>query len=284
MTAVERAILDDQSACARMLSAAAVARELGAPSPSIRIPLGRIQHKISIGIPLLHMESVAIPTGWAVEMLGVIAGDGLAVSIKSGRLDATRALEEALVSHPEHVAELAEHAGVDDRELAIVAAAGVRPLLRNIARRLGPAFDLVAPGVAWTRGYCPVCGAWPSFVLGIDGNETTAVCGRCGTTWPVDATRCGFCADGRTKAGHTITHVGVRWRHDYCRSCTRFVLSPADIGSLEQSDLSERHRQLDVLTIAAGATSELLLGTVRARPHPPAYRLELAEDDTEWDD
>jgi FdhE protein len=48
--------------------------------------------------------------------------------------------------------------------------------------------------VGWNRGYCPVCGAWPSLAqtCGIE-RQRYLRCGRCGSAWQMPRLACAYC-------------------------------------------------------------------------------------------
>lgn len=85
-----------------------------------------------------------------------------------------------------------------------------------------------SPGRPWSQGYCPVCGAWPSFaeVLGVDRARHLR-CGRCGAGWPMPALACTYCAttDHATLGTLVVNDNKSRFAIDVCRGCSGYLKS-----------------------------------------------------------
>ena len=84
---------------------------------------------------------------------------------------------------------LASGAGVDPEVFYAVAALLPMPFLHACNRRWAS-----SKSQAWVEGYCPVCGAWPSFaeVRGIERSRYLR-CGHCGGEWQVHCLSCPYC-------------------------------------------------------------------------------------------
>lgn len=81
----------------------------------------------------------------------------------------------------------------------------------------------------WTQGYCPVCGAWPSFaeVRGIERSRHLR-CGRCAASWAMPVLACTYCASTDHEALGTLVVLDdktSRFSLDVCKSCSGFLKS-----------------------------------------------------------
>jgi len=83
----------------------------------------------------------------------------------------------------------ARAAHIDPAALETVVNLAVWPLLQACGRRL----QAHIPS-GWSRGYCPVCGAWP-VLAELRGLERTRClrCGRCGADWQRPWLACVYC-------------------------------------------------------------------------------------------
>jgi FdhE protein len=153
---------------------------------------------------------------------------------------------------------LAITAGIDPAQAPM-------PLLHACRRRWSDALPK-----AWSRGDCPVCGAWPAFA------ETCGVerarylrCVRCGAAWRVHGLSCPFCANrDHATLGSLVPEDGAPrdgppWAIEVCRRCRGYlkvftVLQPAAPEALLVQDL--KTVELDVAAESRGY----------ARPQGPA--------------
>ena len=168
---------------------------LDSVSPEIRpivLPGPRVRDKLATGVPLLHGEEVYVDGGvvggiW--DRLLTLFADAeewqsdvplVRQALARQRLHAEHATVEALVSHPEHVREIALAADVPAGLVEYLSDLAARPVLAAYARQLAPALGLAA----WERGYCPICGALPAHDASFDdGVEGRLGCVRCATCW-----------------------------------------------------------------------------------------------------
>ncbi|MEJ7930906.1 formate dehydrogenase accessory protein FdhE [Ramlibacter sp. AN1015] len=113
--------------------------------------------------------------------------------------------------------------------------AGLLPMphLHACARRWA-----AGPRAAWPHGYCPVCGAWPTFaeLRGVERARHLR-CGRCGAGWPMPVLACTYCATtdhdtlGALVAEDKKAHFSVDVCHrcsGYLKSCTTLQATPSD--------------------------------------------------------
>src|SRR3712207_4208330 len=185
----------DTLTCARFetapdMAVGAVSAILNAVEPATRpvvLPGPRVRDKLADGVPLLHGEEVYVDGGavratWdrlldVLSELGGASSDVAAVhvALAGHRLHAEHATVESLVSHPEHIQEIARAADAPPDLVECLADLAARPVLAAYARQLAPALRL-AP---WSRGYCPICGAVAEYADRTATEDTLPLrCGR----------------------------------------------------------------------------------------------------------
>lgn len=160
-------------------------------------------------------------TGWPQHAQGTSAEDALAVFLAA--LNGDRAALDLQ----------AWQAGAAPEGWRTLAQLLPMPYLHACARRRA-----AGPGLAWSHGYCPVCGVWPAFAE-LRGVERTRHlrCGRCGAGWPMPALACTYCAttDHNTLGTLVVedkqSNVTVEVCHDcsgYLKSCATLQATPSD--------------------------------------------------------
>ena len=151
----------------------------------------------------------------------------------------------------------------------------------------------------WYRGFCPVCGSWPTLAE-LVGSERRRVlrCGRCGTGWSWIVLLCPYCGnddhrtlgmlhevadqakDGPVPLGEPAAAAGARVDtcercHGYLKAITAFSSYPA--VRLAAEDVATLH--LDIAAAEAGyrrpgnvdvATAGIPRLVREARPSPDA--------------
>jgi FdhE protein len=75
----------------------------------------------------------------------------------------------------------------------------------------------------WRRGTCPLCGGAPDFAAIAAGGQRRLICGRCHTTWPVDALACPFCGERDAGRITSLATAGGPYRVAACTSCGRYL-------------------------------------------------------------
>jgi len=115
------------------------------------------------------------------------------------------------------------------------------PLLLNAAQNVSSEASR-----SWQRGYCLVCGAWPSMVemRGIQ-RERRMRCGCCGSDWLLPVLHCAFCAEiDHHKLGSLLSEGDEQHvRIETCSTCrgylkTLFALTTLPFTTLALKDLS----------------------------------------------
>jgi FdhE protein len=105
-------------------------------------------------------------------------------------LDAIALFTAALSQDRHAIKELSAMPGIDGEAFQAVAALVAVPFLQACNRRWSASIP-----ESWMEGYCPVCGAWPSFaeVRGIERSRYFR-CGRCGGEWQAHCLFCPYCS------------------------------------------------------------------------------------------
>lgn len=251
----------------------------------LRLPGDLARARLAAGTPLLDGLALPIPPAsshlferLAVAMLADPASrqpaEALLNATRGHRLHPEQLIGEAIVSHADHLATLAEGSGVSAALVSTLADLASRPLLAELARRLGPALALVG----WTRRYCPVCGARPIFADTTPHDSTYDVpgeerlrCGRCAAAWVWTPTWCPDCSDGFliVQATFDVPDTG-EWRLLACNQCRSYL-------KIASSQRSDRLANLLLADLASWQLDRQALSLGLARSSEPGRRLEHGE-------
>lgn len=140
------------------------------------------------------------------------------------------------------------------------------PLLLNASRMLSPEASRT-----WQRGYCPVCGAWPSMVemRGIQ-RERSLRCGCCGSEWVLPVLRCAFCDEiDHHKLGSLLREGDEQFvRVETCSSCHGYLKSVTTLGAMPLATLAMK----DLSTVAFDLAAR---DRGFARPSRPGWQLRV---------
>lgn len=189
----------------------------------------------------------------------------------------------------ESIASLADEAGLDQLLLDFVAGFVVSAVLRAMvlatttASENAPESENEEPAPwqkneIWQQGYCPVCGALPSFSWldkpGIDhknaylvggGGKKHLYCGVCGADWAFQRGACPACDKKGSDAIEILQESGQKngERLDWCTSCK---------GYCPCVDLREREFVPDPDAIALGMMHlDMVAAKKKLRPLRPAF-------------
>lgn len=224
--------------------------------------------------PLLAGAVVVVdpsPAGrWLRRLLETAArGEGagaasLAAAARADRLDPLAVLEAAVCQDEARLASLAAALGAEPGALQAAAHLAAMPLVQACGRHLAARIPH-----AWPRGYCPVCGAWPTLaeLCGLE-NARRLRCARCGSEWGIAWLRCPYCGEtGHEQLGSLVPErQGESRKVDVCAACRGYIktvttLRPAPPYGVALEDLATV--DLDVAARARGYT----------RPERPAFPL-----------
>lgn len=185
------------------------------------------------GAPLMHGALLRIDAQRAKRLLRRLAE--LAGVRASGEIDAVAAIRSAISRDDSALAVLAERCDASIDAFTVVAQVAAMPLLMAVAGSLEPHAASV-----WQRGYCPVCGAWPSLaeIRGIE-RERRLRCGCCGADWPLPVLHCGFCDElDHDKLGMLQPEGEEQlWGAETCETCHGYLKAVITYGALSMRAL-----------------------------------------------
>jgi len=145
-----------------------------------------------------------------------------------------------------------------------------RPFKAQSARYLAEDLNLGN----WSRGYCPVCGHWPSLAhIYSDGGQRTLWCMHCDTRWPFPRLQCSYCLNDNQDELELISpESDSPFRMQVCTGCRRYLKEvrssePADKFSFDEIYL--KTHALDFLAQEEGYT----------HPSPLLVRNEGSDDE-----
>ncbi len=120
------------------------------------------------GVPLLHEQTLRVDGARVADLLRHLAGLAaeeaaervrpLRRALDARTLDPLACLQATVMQDTAQLEALAGQAEVAPALLATLAHMAALPLLQACGRQAAPLLE----GVAWGRGYCPVCAAWPT--------------------------------------------------------------------------------------------------------------------------
>ena len=154
-------------------------------------------------------------------------------AVQHGSVDLNAAAKHILADRTNQVDRIARAAKVKPDILSFVLGQIVRPFVEKQAEHIGPAIS----EVHWDKGYCPICGSWPSLSL-IKGKEGRRwlKCSFCGHEWTHLRTACPFCDN---EDSETMEYFYAEKREtervEVCHKCKRYVLSLDMRARVEQA-------------------------------------------------
>jgi FdhE protein len=173
-------------------------------------------------------------------------------------------LEAALCQDHARLTALAEDLGTHPHALAAIAHLAVIPLLQACGRRLASQVPH-----AWSCGYCPICGAWPTLaeVRGLERTRTLR-CARCGAAWRTACLRCPYCneMDYRRLSVLLPEQHGTIGQIDACPTCQGYLKTHTTLQALPAYAIALQ----DLATIALDVAA---LDRGYTRPERPGYAL-----------
>lgn len=199
------------------------------------------EHRVA-GAPLLHEASLRVSSSRATEFVMDLVGE-LGIANRE-RVEPLALILTGVERDGDTLDALARRLTVSNDTIAVLAQLSALPLLLNAARSLSPEASR-----AWQRGYCPVCGAWPSMVemRGIQ-RERRLRCGCCGSDWLLPVLRCAFCDQtDHQKLGSLLSDgTEQQVRVETCSTCRGYLKAVTTLSALPFTTLAAR----DVSTVA----------------------------------
>jgi FdhE protein len=203
-----------------------------APAPEPLTPDARPRSPADIA-PLLHGRTVRFDAGRLrslLQRLGGLVGLGSVPEREVLELAAAAARQDSAV-----IERAARAAHIDPAALETVVNLAVWPWLQACGRQLQARIPS-----GWSRGYCPVCGAWP-VLAELRGLERTRClrCGRCGADWQRPWLACVYCSErDHERLGSLVIEGRVEGRSvETCASCHGHLKSLATLRAVAPPDL-----------------------------------------------
>ncbi|MEP7067013.1 MAG: formate dehydrogenase accessory protein FdhE [Gemmatimonadota bacterium] len=185
------------------------------------------------GAPLLEGTTLRVDSSRAKTLVRRLA-HAAGVS-RVNAIDPTRAIRASITRDESALAEMAELSGVSANAFAVVAQAAAMPVLHAVTQTMS-----ATAAAAWTRGYCPVCGAWPSLaeLRGLE-RERRLRCGCCSADWPLALLRCAYCDErDHEKLGTLLPEGEEQFRLvETCESCHGYLKAVTTIAALSDRAL-----------------------------------------------
>lgn len=213
--------------------------------------------------PLLHGATLRLParasefTSRLADHLGIVAREAV---------DSVAIIRVGLERDITDLDFAASTLVVSTDTAALLGQLSALPLLLNAARALSPAASRT-----WQRGYCPVCGAWPSMVemRGIQ-RERRLRCGCCGSDWLLPVLRCAFCDEiDHQKLGFLLNEEGEQHiRVETCSTCRGYLKTLTTLGALPFTTLAAK----DISTVTFDLAAQ---DRGYARPARPGWQLRV---------
>ena len=216
------------------------------PAPEPLVPDAGPRSSADI-TPLLHGRTVRVDPGRLrslLQRLGALVGLGGVAELEVLELAAAAARQDGAV-----IGRAARAAHIDPGALETVVNLAVWPLLQACGRQLQAQ---IPPG--WSRGYCPVCGAWP-VLAELRGLERTRClrCGRCGADWQRPWLACVYCNErDHERLRSLVIERRVEGRTvETCASCHGHLKSLATLQAVAPPDLLVSDLETVELDLAA---------------------------------
>ena len=245
--------------------------QLGAPK--LTLPPRYLTTKLGSGIPALTAEPIRMP----LELLGstfvdlcrtLAEGGGGEATAKisrvaeSGQLDIRAVLTLALRREQGAMRVAATKGGLGHELLWLVADLCVSPYAHALLRAL---FDEAPEPLrtalnGWTRGYCALCGSWPTLVERVNGARRLR-CSLCAAAWEVADGSCLYCGEHGEAFTVITPDPSVERTLDTCRTCKGYAKTLGTETSLPfplvpQADLDSM--DLDLAAMQAGFSKPAL--------------------------
>ncbi|MGC8604482.1 MAG: formate dehydrogenase accessory protein FdhE [Desulfomonilaceae bacterium] len=106
--------------------------------------------------------------------------------------------------------------------LKLVCSELAKPFAEKVAEIVGPMIQ----GLAWSKGYCPVCGSWPSVsVWKGDEGRRFLNCSVCGHEWNYIRSQCPFCENTDQNKMELIFSEDRKFEHaELCHVCKKYIV------------------------------------------------------------
>lgn len=192
--------------------------------------------KLKAGVPVIRQISLFSPKLPWKETTGLMVSaikeglpslaeelDNIFLFIQKDRLH----LFDYFNASPDKKTELMEHwvkeLEVPRGPLSFLLNSVIRVTLERGAREIKAAFD----ELPWEKGYCPICGDFPSIALIEEtGGKRFLHCSSCGHDWRFTRVVCPFC-ENQAQQGMTYFYIEGRLQESafICEKCQRYLVT-----------------------------------------------------------
>jgi FdhE protein len=233
---------------------------------TVQISPAEAASRLDGGLPLLRGHAPPLPSDQlrerflrlcaaAGERGGVAAGpaEALAAAVRSGTLDPWDLARALLAGEGASLPGRIEERGLPGDVALTLLRLALLPALAEVTKQLQP----LLAARPWRRGYCPVCGAWPTLAeqRGLEQLRHMR-CGLCAASWEVDRLFCPACENrDHTRLGYLQVEGEERERVATCDVCgsywkVRNALAPLSPPLLVVEELALIH--LDIIALDNG--------------------------------
>jgi FdhE protein len=214
--------------------------------------------------PLLHDATLNVDATRAANLVRQLADHFGVVAIE--KVDPLALILGGVERDRDTIERLAGKLAIPYDTVAVCCQLTALPLLINAVRLLS-----TEGALKWQRGYCPVCGAWPSLaeMRGIQ-RERRLRCGCCGSDWPIPVLRCAFCDEiDHQKLGFLLNEQGEPGvRVETCSTCRGYLKSTTTLGAMSFAALVRK----DLSTIPYDLVAR---DRGYTRPNRPGWQLSV---------
>lgn len=144
-------------------------------------------------------------------------------AISDGRLDLEAVSTSLLRQEFRGVETAAADLGLEQDIVAFILGQAIKPFVERQAAAMTP----LPEGLEWVKGYCPICGSWPSmsFLIGKEGQRWLK-CSLCAHEWRFMRTECPFCEnDDFETMEYFFSEDRPHERAEVCHKCKKYIVS-----------------------------------------------------------
>ena len=212
---------------------------------------GRNQLRSAVGAPDQSAIMGAFVLGAAIGALaetGSGESERVARTVASAPIDFREGLAAAVRGDDAAVEAAAFRTSLALDPFRTLLQLAVQPALWTASEQCRSLTDLAR----WSRGYCPVCGAWPLYgeLVGPQ-RERQLRCGRCGAAWAWGILLCPYCGENDHRRLSKLENPEEREsrRVDLCERCHGYVkaiasFTPVPAPQIAAEDVATLHLDL----------------------------------------
>jgi FdhE protein len=216
-----------------MTETAGLKTEISVDCPARDNPIEPLE--FAQGVPLLSQQSFLMPE----EVLKKVARRLIPAMLRgfpklAEDLSKAQAAIDASILNPgeilsavenaagEATASLAEKVEINADTLQFIVNALVKPFAEKTAESCLP----LPEDFHWSRGYCPICGAWPelSYIEGAEGKRRLR-CSFCAHHWDYPRIKCPFCeSEDQQDLELFYSEDRPHERVEVCNKCKKYIV------------------------------------------------------------